>query len=116
MAKNGSNPKDMSVESNRKEMILGVLKDFSDLSFKHQMTNASQSYRIYPEGKRNRNREVKAREGGVQTYRELLTEDNPQGLERLNERASVASLTNNPQDLRRQMTEHFEGDAVLRQS
>ena len=97
-------------------MILGVLKDFSDLSFKHQMTNASQSYRIYPEGKRNRNREVKAREGGVQTYRQLLTEDNPQGLERLNERASVASLTNNPQDLRRQMTEHFEGDAVLRQS
>ena len=44
---------------------------------------------------------IQSIEGHVQVYRELLTEDNPQDLENLNERASVASLQNNPQDLRR---------------
>ena len=86
----------MTVEANRKEMILNVLKHYSDLSFKHQVTSAGQSYRIYPEAKKSRRLNIQSFEGSVTLYRELLTEDNLQGLEKLNERASVASLQNNP--------------------
>jgi len=59
----------MTAEAQKKEIYLDLLRDQSDLSFKHLMRITGYSFKLYPEGKKSKKPSTVLKEGLRKPYR-----------------------------------------------